>query len=167
MRVDQIHTINGLAKHFATAPAICREELLRAMTEADLLLEREIKDATPTGAHQLLRKSFFSREQVTPTGVLGIVGSPLPYAVPVELGTRPHRPPVEPLIDWARAKFGLDDQAAQSVAWAVATKISKKGTQGAFMVQNTFKRLQPTLARLFDQAAQRIVARLKAAPGAA
>jgi hypothetical protein len=32
--------------------------------------------------------------------VIGVVGSPLAYALPVEIGTRPHFPPVAAILDW-------------------------------------------------------------------
>jgi hypothetical protein len=52
-----------------------------------------------------------------------------PTALWVEFGTHPHRPPVEPLIGWARRKLGLSEKEAGSVAWAIASKIAKEGTE--------------------------------------
>lgn len=37
-------------------------------------------------------------------------------------------PPIEPLKDWAKSKFGADDKEATSIAFAVAHKIKKLGT---------------------------------------
>lgn len=45
----------------------------------------------------------------------------------MEYGTRPHMPPVAPLITWAARKFGADDLEAEAIAWAVAKKIAKEG----------------------------------------
>lgn len=39
------------------------------------------------------------------------------------------RPPVQNLIDWAKAKFGYDDVRAKQMAFAVATKIAQSGTE--------------------------------------
>ncbi len=38
-------------------------------------------------------------------------------------------PPIEPLKDWAKSKFGVDDKEATSIAFAVAHKIKKLGTE--------------------------------------
>jgi hypothetical protein len=38
-------------------------------------------------------------------------------------------PPIEPLKDWAKTKFGADDKEATSIAFAVAHKIKEIGTE--------------------------------------
>jgi len=58
-----------------------------------------------------------------------IVGVDVPYARYVEFGTRPHMPPVEPLIRWAKRKFKVDDEEAKKIGWSVAMTIKKKGTK--------------------------------------
>jgi hypothetical protein len=47
----------------------------------------------------------------------------------MEYGTRPHFPPVAPLIVWATRKFGVDEAEAEAIAWAVAKKIAKEGIE--------------------------------------
>lgn len=39
-----------------------------------------------------------------------------------------NRPPISPLEDWVKAKFGLSGKQATSTAFAVANKIAKEGT---------------------------------------
>jgi hypothetical protein len=39
------------------------------------------------------------------------------------------RPPVSALIPWVNAKFGIGGKEAVSIAWAVAKKIEKEGTE--------------------------------------
>ncbi|HWR17122.1 MAG TPA: hypothetical protein VN577_19995 [Terriglobales bacterium] len=64
------------------------------------------------------------------------------YVLPVETGTRPHFPPITPLMLWVKQKFGVgDEQAARSIAFAVAQKIAKRGTKGAFMFQKATEKL--------------------------
>lgn len=143
------------------APQMVVEELENATTEADMLLEREVKERMPTGAHQLLRASVFHEETVSGFGVQGLVGTPMSYAVPVEIGTKPHFPPIEPLIDWVKAKFGLtSEKAARGAAFAVAKKISQRGTVGQFPFQLTFLAQTEQIERIFAQARDRIGARL-------
>jgi hypothetical protein len=59
--------------------------------------------------------------------------------VPVELGTRPHFPPVDALMDWVKVKLGISSPTeARRVAFLVARKIAARGTQGAFMFRDAF-----------------------------
>lgn len=37
-------------------------------------------------------------------------------------------PPIEPLIKWAQAKFGVDYNTAKGIAWGTAKKIQNEGT---------------------------------------
>ncbi len=52
-----------------------------------------------------------------------------PHAGWIEYGTRPHRPPVQPLIEWAARKLGADEVEAVRIGWAVAAKIEREGTR--------------------------------------
>lgn len=142
------------------APEMVREELLRSMREADALLEREVADMMPTATGQS-RASIFSREQALPEGALGVVGTAQPHVAYIELGTRPHFPPVAALEDWVRVKFGYTkDEQIHSAALAIARKIAARGTLGVGMFHRSFARLQPSLIRIFAAAQVRIAARL-------
>ena len=57
------------------------------------------------------------------------VGAGAKHAPYVHFGTKPHRPPLAPLVRWAKKKFGLDDKDAKRVGYAVVLKITKKGTE--------------------------------------
>lgn len=138
---------------------ICREELGAAMDEADALVEREVKELTPT-THGLLRGSISSEVSVGQDNVIGVVGTSMNYALPVEIGTRPHFPPIEPLIDWVRAKLGIPEREARGVAFLVARKISRVGTEGAHMFGRGFDAVEAAVIAIFEAARDRIVARL-------
>jgi hypothetical protein len=51
------------------------------------------------------------------------IGPEEPYGLYIELGTRKHFPPVQPLEEWAH-RHGMD-----GAGYAIAKKISKRGTQ--------------------------------------
>ncbi|MFP3386732.1 hypothetical protein, partial [Tritonibacter sp. SIMBA_163] len=68
-------------------------------------------------------------------GVIGIVGTAALHAVPVEMGSKPHFPPIQPLEDWAHHKLDLPAEEARGAAFAIARKIAAKGTEGAHMVE--------------------------------
>lgn len=147
---------------FRRAPQLLREELGRAMTEADQLLEREVKDLTPT-ASGLTRNSIFSHEQALESGALGVVGTAQPHAVYVELGTKPHFPPLEPLQDWVRTKLGLPEKEARGVAYLIARAIAARGTLGVGMFHRAFARNRSQVEAIFERARDRIAARLAGA----
>lgn len=149
-----------LEQAFARAPGIVREELHRFVLGATQHLEAEVKDRTPQGAHGLLAQSINSEVGNLADGVLGVVGSPLPYAIPVELGTKPHFPPVQALKDWVRFKLGKTGTEVRRVAYLVARKIAKRGTKGHFMFLDAFQDSEPELHRQFENTVARIGARI-------
>ncbi|MEX2372409.1 MAG: hypothetical protein WD800_01275 [Dehalococcoidia bacterium] len=119
------------------APEIVREELKAATLASLLLLENLTKDNTPVGATGLLRGAWAHELLgVTEEGVLGRVFNPLGHAAPVEYGTRPHWAPIEPLVDWVRAKLNVADESeARSIAHAIRFKIARRGTKGQKMAE--------------------------------
>ncbi len=148
-----------LAGQFKAAPEIALQELQKAMAEADMLLKRLVQDALPT-ATGTLRASVFGVERATETGVIGLVGSPLIYAPPVELGTRPHFPPIEPLVDWVKLKLGVPEKDARGVAFLVARKIARKGTGATHVFKLSFERGEQQVRDMFARALGRIAQRI-------
>lgn len=164
---DQIATIRlegweRLERTMQTAPTVVEAEL-KAFTAAALMyLEGEVKDRTPQGAHGHLAQSITSEARGgLADGVLGVVGSPLPYAIPVELGTKPHMPPILPLVDWVTQKLGKGGSEAESIARRIAWKIKHHGTKGAFMFQGAFDAGQDEVKRQFLATMERILARVE------
>lgn len=104
-----------------------QKALAKTLLAAGLDLERAIvenitKRASNTGAlaqsWQVQAKSY---DEV-------IVFSNLLYAPFVEYGTKPHRPPIEPIMKWVRLKLGKSGRDLESTSWAVWHKIATKGT---------------------------------------
>ena len=164
MRLDiDASGIANLARAWKRAPEIVIEEMTAAVTGGSLLAEREIRERTPTGATGSLKGSIRSETRVTATGALGVVSTSIGHAVPVELGTRPHFPPVAPLADWAVSKLGVSREEAEGVGLAIARRIAAHGTEGAYMFRDGFEAVRPQVERMFRDAARRIVARLAGA----
>lgn len=160
MKVATEFEFGNWAEAFRRAPEIARDELMGAMREADMLLEREVVDATPTATGNS-RKSIFSREESLPDGAIGVVATSQPHVAYLELGTRPHFPPVDALEDWVRVKFGYtDEQQIHGAALAIARKIAARGTLGVGMFHRTAARLTPTIRDIFSRAHARFVRRL-------
>lgn len=162
IRID-IREAAGLARAFKKSPDIVVEELTRATWESELLLEREVKENTPVGigGGGGLKGSISARDpQVLADNVIGLVATPLAYAVPVELGTKPHMPPIEPLADWAEHKLGVAPEKARAVGFAIARKIAVKGTEGAHMFERAFTSNEAQVQTIFANARARIAERM-------
>lgn len=138
--------VDELARAWANAPQIAQAQLEQFMEGATLHVQGEVQERTPA-AHGTLKQSITSEVEVLADSVIGVVGTPLSYAIPVELGTRPHFPPVDAIEDWVRVKLGITGPEARGVAFAIARKIAARGTQGAFMFQNAMAAAEPELER--------------------
>lgn len=89
------------------------------------------------------------------TGYVAGTGSSLPYAEPVELGTRPHFPPVQSLEEWVKAKISQDPKEIPGIAFCVARKISLDGTKGRFMFRDAREELKPWIKERLELAVKR------------
>lgn len=67
-----------------------------------------------------------------------------PHAAPVEVGSVPHMPPVEPLQAWAAMK-GMQDP--ESAGWAIAMKIKKEGTRPTHYMRGSLPDIRAELDR--------------------
>lgn len=143
------------------APAFADETLRSAMTEATLLVQREWQENLPR-VSGLTAGSITSDVASTPAGVLGVVGSSQPAARFVELGTRPHMPPVEALEPWVRAVLGVrEPREVRSVAYLVARKIARKGTPAQYPMRRAVESVTGQITVIFERAAGRILGHLK------
>lgn len=142
------------------APELTDHELLVAATESTLLVEREVKELIPRGATGLTAASITSDVLSTPAGPLGVVGSTQPAALFVELGTRPHMPPVAPLVPWVRNVLGVPQDRARTVAYLVARKIAQRGTRAQRPFARALEATEAQIVRIFEDAADRLAAHL-------
>lgn len=70
--------------------------------------------------------------------IVVVVGSHEPYAPFVEYDTRPHTPPIEPLLRWATTKgyrttgrsYRSGSEAQKRLAWIAWAAIRRRGTKG-------------------------------------
>lgn len=153
-----------LADYWRRAPEITREELLVAITDADVLLTGELQQQLPSGAGGAagLRGSIAHEEHALADNVIGLTYSTKEHAVYVEIGTKPHLPPIQPLIDWVEAKLGLRNEEAKGAAFAISRAIGKRGTKANPVWQRVWDRAQGEIRRKFDAAVARIATRLAA-----
>lgn len=104
--------------------------VVEAFRDATLIIQRDAKINTPVDTGRL-RASITPEVTVHGTEVLGIVGSNVVYAPYVELGTRPHYPPLEALEVWA--------ERHHTTAFLVARAIGRRGTKAIRFLQNAFE----------------------------
>jgi|GEM_PF-608641 len=160
-----------LVELWRRAPDITREEMLRTITECDLLVQGELMQKLPRGAGGLhgagVAGTVFREEHALADNVLGLVASKEPYAEYLELGTRPHAvgpAAIEALTDWVEARIGLRDEEAENMAQGIAWRIRHFGTEAQPVWQQTYARLQGALTAKFEDGITRIAARLVGAP---
>ena len=158
-----------LRAEWKRAPEIVADEMMTATYEGQMLLERETKELTPAGVGAAggLRGNIQSDvPQVLGDSVIGMVGSTLSYAEPVEIGTLPHAVSAEGVAsieDWVKHKLGISDQEAHRVAEAVAWKIRMHGTPGVGMFHRALAWNIDQLGVIYKSAAGRIGQRLTGA----
>jgi len=144
--------LTGLKELTEKYPEASQAARVGRITEAALLLERDIKLRTPVGAGPIhLRDTIFQRVSVSGRSVSGILGTPAVYGESVEMGTKPHFPPVDPIQHWVERKLGIEGKQARSVAYLIARKISKKGTEGAEMFGKGFAENEAAVIRILEQ----------------
>lgn len=158
-----------MAKQFTAALRLGKEptiEEYRAATlEALALLENLVKDNTPVGATSLLRGAWAHELLGGPDDgrVTGRLYNPLGYAAPMEYGTKPHWAPLDPLVDWVKAKLDVkDDDEAMEVAKKIQFKIAAHGTKGAHMAQRGLEDALSDIIKMYKAAQVRALARIKA-----
>lgn len=163
---EALYEISGaqeVAIAFRQAPDVVEKVGMRALIKATALLEREIKERTPFGVSGLLRQSISAHEPYRSgfDNMIGVVATPLNYAVPVELGSKPHYPPIEPIKEWVVKKLGISFEQAESVARTIAFKIKAHGTKGAFMFAKGFEANKAQVQQILGQVPQQIAEEIK------
>lgn len=79
--------------------------------------------------------------------------SDAPHFLAVDVGSRPHMPPIEPLIAWCQLRGFADPKGA---AWAIATKIKREGTAPTHFTRAAFDALLDVLKREVAEALERM-----------
>lgn len=149
--------LNTLSDKFPEAARAAKEAKIN---EALMLLEREIKLLTPYGAGPIHLRDSIHSQMHSGDPMIGILGTPMQHGEPVEMGTKPHFPPIEPLAFWVERKLGYHGDEAKGVAFAIARKMSRKGTKGANMFAETYANNESRVQGILAEIADDIVARL-------
>lgn len=141
------------------AAAIALEAMVFAMNRAVTVIKPEVLALTPSGANRTLRSNFSTQVLTQAPFVIGTVHNAIAYAPYVEFGTGPRGklPPLEPLIQWARFKFGLDEKQARSAGFALQRSIAARGTPAQHFMELGLDQSLSQLEHIFDQMQQSII----------
>ena len=154
-RLVIVPKVSGPALDPKRAPEIIARNLEAAMWEAVLYGETQVKERTPVGVFGEqggLRGSVFGEVRGrSARELLGVVSTPLEYAEPVELGTRPHWAPIAPLVRWSEKILGLHGAEAKQAAYAIRGAIAKRGTRPRLMFRRGLAASLPKLEQMFDR----------------
>ena len=122
--------------------------MLEAMRDATLIVQRSAREYAPVDTGRL-RASIVPEVRMAGADVVGVVGTNVKYGPFMELGTRPHWPPLGALETWAR-RHG-------TTAFVVARAIARRGTKARRYLQKALQNNREAITRLLDRAVGRIV----------
>ncbi|MGH2341802.1 hypothetical protein ACRC7T_09980 [Segnochrobactraceae bacterium EtOH-i3] len=78
----------------------------------------------------------------------------------MELGTKPHMPPVKPLSVWVHEKLGKSWEEAEEIAQKDRVKIKHHETAGAHMFEEGFAHAEPQIRELLEAALAQAIERI-------
>lgn len=131
-----------------TAEDLQGSRFLDAMRKAVMIVTYDAKRNAPVDVGKL--QASITPEVRSGNPVQGVVGSNVDYAPYMELGTKPHFPPLAALEVWAR-RHGR-------TAYQVALSIAAKGTEPRLYLRDALKDNASKIYGLIGRAVGRIVA---------
>jgi len=126
----------------ASAPKTLEDETHRAMSTGLLLLEADMKRATPRDTGRL-QGSIHHTITGSGASLTGKVGSSQAYGVFVEKGARAHFPPIAAISGWAR-RHGVPP-------FLVARAIARRGTKAQPFMEPAFHKNRARIEQLFEK----------------
>lgn len=138
----QLTNFDRLAQQWQAFPQLVPSLVSKWLTEVSLFLESEVKLITPV-RDGTLRNSIAAQPVEIGADVISTgVSTSLSYAIPVELGSKPHDIVAKPGKTLAFQIGG---------GLVFAKKVRHPGTDGYFMFAQTEKSAQPEIQRKFNE----------------
>jgi HK97 gp10 family phage protein len=131
-----------------TARDLSGTPIFEAMRDATLVVVRSARQNAPVDTGRL-RASIMPEVVQRDKVITGIVGSNVTYAPYMELGTRPHWPPLKALEVWARRH--------NTVAFVVARAIAKKGTKARKFLWDAVQSNRNKIAEILSSTIGKII----------
>lgn len=151
-------------KEAKNSPKIFDTEFRQAVNESILHLQSKIVPKTPVD-QGFARNSITTKITGFALDLIGKVGSPLKYILPLETGRGAGKksPPVDAIKRWVTRKGLNGIRSVQQTAYLIARAIGRKGFKGRpkgwQMFELTFKQENNKVLAFFDKARDRFVAR--------
>ena len=153
--------VEALLKKFPQFQAVIFDEMDTTMLSSLAILEGEVSGRTPVNFGSLLGSIFHDAEGQDGQ-LIGIVGTAISYGGPVEFGRLPGKqPPIDAIELWVRRKLGISGNEARSVAFLIARKIGREGTEGAFMFEKGFEAGKAPVERLWTGLPARVIPKIE------
>jgi hypothetical protein len=128
-----------------------------------LRFERPAAGLPPAINTGLLRNSVAWRiPRVDGRTIEGSVGTNIAYALPTEFGSRPHWPPLAPIEFWVKRKLRVPAKQVRGVAFLVARKIARRGTEPRRIFTLGLEDATPRMREIFSRFPELIVKRMNA-----
>lgn len=145
------------------------DETVATMDEVGAFLERQTVLGTPVNTGALRGGWTHGTQLVGPGRVsayVGVQGPGAAYALPTELGSRPHWPPSAPVELYVRQKgFAWTDRkgrrlSVKSMAFLIRRKIATRGGRAFHMAQNAVDQGWPVVNEIVERRFNAFVERL-------
>lgn len=126
--------------------------LEHAMVSALAILQGEVKDRVPVDMG-FLKASIRPEIWGSGAAIAGRLSSNSRYGAAVETGRKPGRmPPPDALEGWVQRIMGVPPEDAPDVAFLLARKIGREGTEGAHMFRDGLAAAKPAIEQTFEDA---------------
>ena len=148
-------TVTGIDGVFEGAENAILAGVLLGLEEIGFVGQALVSEGAPKGFTGNLAHTVFPHLEQNADVLTEIITNGPPadmYSAPVNFGARPHFPPYEDLIPWVKLKFGLtDEKTARSMAFLVARKISRMGTDPNGFYDRAFEQLKGKAQGILDE----------------
>jgi hypothetical protein len=149
-----VHEIQQLARNCQEAAAFVPGELQRAMTRSVIAVEGEAKRIVPVDTHDLQR-SITHEVSVSGGGVVGKVGTNVPYGKIVEEGRTPGKmPPAGAVLGWMGRK-----RIPAELEYVIRRAINRSKKPRPYL-KPALAKMAPKIDQEFRQVIPRILAKL-------
>lgn len=135
--------LSDFIKRMATLGGDVEAAIVRGLQSAahrlDGFIAHEITHAQPFPAVD--RGELLNSREVTMTPKGATMAVTAPHAPAIEDGTRPFRPPYQPIYEWLLRKQLVEPDQAAARAWAIVEKIARVGIAPRHFMAKAFARL--------------------------
>jgi len=135
--------LSDFVKRMASLGGDVEAAVVRGLQSAAMRLDgfvlREIDNSSPHPAVD--RGELRNSREVKMTAKGAVFAVTAPHAIYMEEGTRPHRPPYQPIYEWLVRKGLADENEASARAWQIVNAIALRGIAPRHYLKKAWARL--------------------------